>query len=602
TPPNIMRLQWQRFMSVLFFHTMKYSVKEPKLYTNDRFILSKGHAAPILYAGWAEAGLFPASELLNLRKISSDLEGHPTPRLSFVDVATGSLGQGPELPRRAWPTPAKHMDKLSYRVFCVIGDGESAEGSIWEAARPSHYRAHYAAWQPGRHPLDVERLASRTRRRCSTPREVYKARIGGLRLATPSSLEGRAHVEQAGKGFIGARTSWTTTASRWAPKTDSALAKHPGRAVRPGPWPLSGDCPTESAPAPLETPAAEEAALRLSRLTGYKLGEQVATRLAYGNALVKAGGRRAGGWWPLDGDTKNSTFSLKFAQAFPRPLHRVLHRRAEHGRCRRRHSRSPSPGRLRLDPSPLPDAHLRPACAGGHQPDRRANFAGSHAGVSIGEDGRARWPWRTSPMFALCPAPPSFYRLMLSAPSGAVELAANTSRHLLQSAPAVPNQPVLYAKMTPPLRGQGWHLSCAKSRRIRSAGLLELLTIVGGGRSPSRRRWPQPEPARQEGIASPSRRPGSPSSHLTAELLRHGERQRAPATAVLTVGDHYPEGGLASGGGPLLPGLFTVPPPGRLGSVASQRQVARSWLGDCFGIDSEAIRAGVPLGDGSPEL
>jgi transketolase len=81
-------------MSVLFFHTMKYSIKEPRGPSNDRFILSKGHAAPILYAAWAEAGLFPVEDLLNLRQLNSDLEGHPTPRLNFVDVATGSLGQG----------------------------------------------------------------------------------------------------------------------------------------------------------------------------------------------------------------------------------------------------------------------------------------------------------------------------------------------------------------------------------------------------------------------------------------------------------------------------------------------------------------------------
>lgn len=66
-------------MSVLFFQTMHYSVEEPRSPSNDRFVLSKGHAAPVLYAAWAEAGLFPISDLLNLRKLSSDLEGHPTP-------------------------------------------------------------------------------------------------------------------------------------------------------------------------------------------------------------------------------------------------------------------------------------------------------------------------------------------------------------------------------------------------------------------------------------------------------------------------------------------------------------------------------------------
>lgn len=119
-------------MSVLFFHTMRYKVSEPRHASNDRFILSKGHAAPILYAAWAEAGLFSTKDLLNLRKLNSDLEGHPTPRLNFVDVATGSLGQGLSV-AAGMAYVGKYYDKASYRVYCLIGDGESAEGSIWEA-------------------------------------------------------------------------------------------------------------------------------------------------------------------------------------------------------------------------------------------------------------------------------------------------------------------------------------------------------------------------------------------------------------------------------------------------------------------------------------
>ena len=81
-------------VATLFFSVMRYDPKNPKHPNNDRFILSKGHAAPLLYAAWAEAGLFDKKELLKLRTLASDLEGHPTPRLLFVDVATGSLGQG----------------------------------------------------------------------------------------------------------------------------------------------------------------------------------------------------------------------------------------------------------------------------------------------------------------------------------------------------------------------------------------------------------------------------------------------------------------------------------------------------------------------------
>ena len=78
-------------MSILFFHAMRYDPKNPNNPNNDRFILSKGHAAPILYAAWAELGIISREDLLDLRKIDSDLEGHPTPRLDWIDVATGSL-------------------------------------------------------------------------------------------------------------------------------------------------------------------------------------------------------------------------------------------------------------------------------------------------------------------------------------------------------------------------------------------------------------------------------------------------------------------------------------------------------------------------------
>src|SRR5262249_53215241 len=81
-------------MATLFFSEMRFDPQDPHNVDADRFVLSKGHAAPILYAAWAEAGAFDRSELLKLRRIDSDLEGHPTPRLPFVDVATGSLRQG----------------------------------------------------------------------------------------------------------------------------------------------------------------------------------------------------------------------------------------------------------------------------------------------------------------------------------------------------------------------------------------------------------------------------------------------------------------------------------------------------------------------------
>ena len=107
---------------------------------NDRFVLSKGHAAPILYAAYALAGSVDVNELNNLRKFDSDLEGHPTPKLPFVDVATGSLGQGVSV-AGGMAYSSKYLDKINNRYYVVIGDGESAEGSVWEACNlASHYK------------------------------------------------------------------------------------------------------------------------------------------------------------------------------------------------------------------------------------------------------------------------------------------------------------------------------------------------------------------------------------------------------------------------------------------------------------------------------
>src|SRR5512132_3828438 len=119
-------------VATLFFSEMHYDPKNPQNPDNDRFVLSKGHAAPILYAAWADAGLFRSEELLKVRRIDSDREGQATPRLPFVDAATGSLGQG----ICAAIGTALNARRIGsdYRTFVLLGDGEMAEGSVWEAA------------------------------------------------------------------------------------------------------------------------------------------------------------------------------------------------------------------------------------------------------------------------------------------------------------------------------------------------------------------------------------------------------------------------------------------------------------------------------------
>ena len=119
-------------MTALFFDAMRYDPHDPGNEANDVFILSKGHAAPVLYAAWAEVGYLAEDDLLNLRRIDSDLEGHPPTTLPFVDVATGSLGQG--LSVGVGMAHACRLDGNDRRIWVLLGDGEVAEGSVWEAA------------------------------------------------------------------------------------------------------------------------------------------------------------------------------------------------------------------------------------------------------------------------------------------------------------------------------------------------------------------------------------------------------------------------------------------------------------------------------------
>ncbi len=126
-------------MAGIFFYAMKFDPKNPNSNDADRFVLSKGHAAPVLYAALAEAGVFPESRVMTLRQFSSELEGHPTPRIPGVDAATGSLGQG--LSVGAGLAIGARMDKSPTRVYVLLGDGEMAEGQVWEAAEfAGHYK------------------------------------------------------------------------------------------------------------------------------------------------------------------------------------------------------------------------------------------------------------------------------------------------------------------------------------------------------------------------------------------------------------------------------------------------------------------------------
>lgn len=126
-------------MAVLYFHEMRLDPKDPKDPDRDRFVMSKGHASPVLYASLAERGFFPVEELMSFRKIDSRLQGHPSLKaLPFVEMSTGSLGQG--ISAANGMAIAAKMDKRPVRVYVMIGDGEMEEGELWEAAMTAVHR------------------------------------------------------------------------------------------------------------------------------------------------------------------------------------------------------------------------------------------------------------------------------------------------------------------------------------------------------------------------------------------------------------------------------------------------------------------------------
>jgi len=310
-------------VAALFFAHMKYDAKNPHYYNNDRFILSKGHAAPLLYAAWAENGLVAIPELLKLRQFGHDLEGHPTPRLAFADVATGSLGQG--LGVGVGMALSARQDNLDFNTYVLLGDGEIAEGAVWEAASlAGHYKLSNLIAI-----VDANRLGQSQATAFGHEISVYAKRFEafGWRVETLDDghdmeeilevLSGVGLDEKPlaiiAKTYKGAGVSFLQDKDNWHGKPLSK--EEAARAIAElAPTAKSGlgvvIPPPTALPAPnLTAPAAYPA-------ISYKLGELIATREAYGAALVRVG-EADPRVVAMDGDTKNSTYSEKFYKKFP---------------------------------------------------------------------------------------------------------------------------------------------------------------------------------------------------------------------------------------------------------------------------------------------
>ena len=309
-------------MSVLFFGEMRFDPKDPSARNTDAFVLSKGHAAPILWAALSEAGAI-AEDPLSLRKSNSPLEGHPTPLSPWVKVATGSLGQG--LSAAAGLALSRRFDGIASRVYCLLGDGETAEGSVWEAAQfASFLKLHRLCAI-----VDVNGLGQSGPTMHGHDADVYVRKFeafGWKAIAVdghsvPELIEAfekaRATEDrpvaiiartEKGKGVaaLEGRDGWHGKPLKKGPEMDAALRE-------------LGDTDVKIPVKPRTTPVASLKTTVLSRgriVPEYAMGQEVATREAYGTALAKLG-RMHPDVVVLDGDTKNSTFSEKFKASKP---------------------------------------------------------------------------------------------------------------------------------------------------------------------------------------------------------------------------------------------------------------------------------------------
>jgi transketolase len=323
-------------LAVLMTRHLHYDWDEPKLPANDHLIFSKGHASPLLYSVFKAAGVVSDEELMTgYRRFGQRLEGHPTPILPWVDVATGSLGQG--LPDGVGVALAgKYLDRLPYRVWVLCGDSELAEGSIWEAFdKASYYELANMVVL-----ADVNRLGQRgpTDLGWDLPDYARRMEAFGARVL---SVDGHdlAAIDKAmtvatdrgssqptvilaktikGKGFSEVENKNGWHGKPFPPDmADRAIAELGGvrNLVLRGPKPE----PAEPGPVP-DKPSTLPAPDKQNRASGtrpqYPVGEKVATRKAYGDALA-ALGARDDRVVALDGEVSNSTFADEFEQAFP---------------------------------------------------------------------------------------------------------------------------------------------------------------------------------------------------------------------------------------------------------------------------------------------
>uniref|UniRef100_A0A1A8D9R6 Transketolase n=1 Tax=Nothobranchius kadleci TaxID=1051664 RepID=A0A1A8D9R6_NOTKA len=418
-------------MSVLFFNAMRYKADDPRNQCNDRFVLSKGHAAPVLYAVWAEAGFVKESDLINLRKIDCDLEGHPTPKLEFVDVATGSLGQGLGAACGMAYT-GKYFDKSSYRVYCLLGDGEMSEGSVWEAMSfASYYQLDNLVAI-----MDINRLGQSDPAPLQHHVEKYQRRCEAFGWHA-IIVDGHS-VEELCKALNQPRHQPTaiiakTIKGKGIPAAEDKLGWHAKALPKDMAEMVMKDLQsriTSSSkhlypPSPIEdSPPVSLRNIRMPSAPSYKPGEKIATRKAYGMALAKLG-RYNERVVVLDGDTNNLTCSEIFKNEHPNRFVECY--------IAQQNMVTVAMGCAARERNLVFASTLASFFTRAYDQIRMAaisesniNLCGSHCGLSTGEEGPSLMGLEDMAMFRALPTATIFYPSDGVSTEKAVELAATT--------------------------------------------------------------------------------------------------------------------------------------------------------------------------------
>ncbi|MFM8540186.1 MAG: transketolase [Nitrospira sp.] len=523
-------------VATLFFSVMRYDPKNPRHPNNDRFVLSKGHAAPVLYAAWAEAGLFPMQDLIKLRTLKSDLEGHPTPRLSFVDVATGSLGQGLAA-GVGLALNAKRLEKNGARVYVMMGDGESVEGSVWEAVELGRqFKLDNLCAI-----VDVNGLGQSDPTMLQHDMKAYKSRWAGFgwnaiivdghnhaallkAFANAAKAKGRPTVLLA-KTFKGKGISFAENKMDWHGK---ALKK--GEEMQTAINDLTKQIKPTTAVPKFKLPAAPAAGARSARPMAppaYKAGELVATREAFGAALAALGDANPS-VVALDADVKNSTFTDKFGKQFPNRFFENFI--AEQNMIGAAIGLAAS-GKIPFSATFaafLTRAYdfIRMAAIS----QSNIKLVGTHVGVSIGEDGASQMGLEDIAMMAAQPGVVVLYPSDAVCAYKLVEAAA-VHRGMVYIRAGRPKAPVLY--------GNDDTFTIGGSKVLRQSAL-DQITIVAAGVTlfEALKAYDQLKSAgiRIRVVDLYSVRP--------IDRLTLLESARATKNRLLTVEDHYEHGGL----------------------------------------------------------